>query len=224
MKSILLRLVALGVVLCTFTGCATTNDSTRTEAEGTGFGALLGAAVGAGIGGLVGGKNGALIGAGVGAAVGAGTGYIVGGTVAERKKKYANEEDRLDGEINVVANYNIELNKYNKQTAQRVGKLDLEIIDLRLRIDNGSAEVDALKNKHSELNVIIKDNNKRKTAMINEFVALNAYLHELKKANEEQVKVAKLDQEISLLKKNITLLDISNIQLAQLVTKTTVRR
>ncbi len=107
MKSRILQYVALILMVCMVSGCATMNDSTRTKAEGTGFGALLGAAAGAGIGALAGGGDGALIGAAAGAALGGAGGYAAGSYVAERKQEYANEEDRLDGEINVVVKLNI---------------------------------------------------------------------------------------------------------------------
>src|SRR5215475_9173201 len=89
----------IGVMLSTalLAGCAT--DRERTQAEGTGTGAIVGAALGAGLGAIFGGGKGAAIGAGAGAAAGALGGYALGTHVANQKQNFARQEDYLDAVI-----------------------------------------------------------------------------------------------------------------------------
>jgi hypothetical protein len=222
MKRLVIRLVALGVVLCLFAGCATT-DSGRTKAEGTGYGALLGAGLGAGIGALVGGKQGAAIGAGVGAVVGAGAGYWAGSTVAERKEKYASAEDRLDGETAVVAKYNSDLKEYNEQTATRVNELTQEVADLKEQNQSSKVKLSALNDKKKEIVALNQDGEKRANSMNKELVDLIAYSKSLENT-QDKMKVAMLDKEVAALKQNVAMLDSSNKQIALLANSTTVRK
>lgn len=223
MKRYLLRLIALGVVLCMFTGCATT-DGGRTRAEGTGFGALFGAAIGAGVGALVGGKKGALIGAGVGTAAGAGAGYVAGDAVAEQKEEYIKTEDELDGKINVVAQYNTDLNVYNEQTATRITELNQEVSKLNSRKQVSKAKVAERRKKRDEINSLIRDADQRKISMNNEVIALNEYIKSLNQEQQDRTKMAKLDQEVDSLRKNIAMLDSNNVQMAKLVKSLSVRK
>ncbi len=221
MNRLLLRIVTLGVVLCLFVGCAT-SDANRTKSEGTGFGALLGAGLGAGIGALVGGKQGALIGAGAGALLGAGAGYYAGSTVAERKEKYANDEDRLNGETAVVAQYNSELNEYNEQTATKVTALTQEVADLKTQYKAGEVKLSVLNDKKKEIVALNQDGVKRVGSMNKELVGLTAYSKSLD-TTQDKLKVAMLDKEVAALKQNIAMLDNSNKQIALLANSTTVR-
>ena len=83
-------------------------DYNRTLAEGLVIGTVGGAALGAGIGAAVTRSRGAgaLIGAGIGALAGAMIGGATGNYYAEKKQKYANEEDRLDSMIADAEAYN----------------------------------------------------------------------------------------------------------------------
>jgi hypothetical protein len=88
--------VSAFVTLAMLTSCAETQEGRKTQAQGTGLGALLGAAVGAGLGAAAGGGRGAAIGAASGAAVGGAAGFAYGTHVAHQKAKYAKAEDWLN--------------------------------------------------------------------------------------------------------------------------------
>ncbi len=223
MRIMFLKIIAIFLLVAMFSGCATMSDSSRTKAEGTGFGALLGSALGAGIGALAGGGKGAAIGAGIGALVGGAGGYAWGSSVAERKAKYANEEDRLDGEINVVAGYNNDLQAINDKTAHRIGQLEQQVAALNSQYEAGNVQVSVLERKQREINSLVQNNEKIKGKMDDELVALNAYQDSIAQTQDQQ-KVAKLSNEIDTLKKNIATLDDGNKQMAQLVSSLTVRR
>ncbi|MGB5158070.1 MAG: YMGG-like glycine zipper-containing protein [Desulfobacterales bacterium] len=224
MKRNCLKFVAVFIMICMVSGCATMDDSTRTKAEGTGVGAATGAIVGGLLGQVIGhDTKSTLIGAAIGAAVGGGAGYLAGNTVAERKKKYANEEDRLDGEINIVAGYNNDLKSYNLQTSARIKDLDQQVADLKCRYLEGKVQVSSLKSKQDEINALINDTDKRKSGYSKELVALNDYRQNIEQS-QDKVKVAKLGHEIDTLKKGIAGLDKGNRQMAQLVSSLSVRK
>ena len=105
-------------------GCAT--DSGRTKVEGTGVGAGIGAVLGAGAGYLLGGEKGALLGAAAGAALGGAAGYAWGSHVANKKEKYATQEEYLDAVIDSGRKVNVESQKYNAALIDEVNRLDRE--------------------------------------------------------------------------------------------------
>lgn len=214
--------MALGVIFCLVAGCAT-SDAGRTKAEGTGFGALLGAGLGAGIGALVGGKNGAALGAGIGAAVGAGAGYYAGSSVAKRKSQYASKEDQLDGEITYVATYNSDLKKYNEQTTASIADLNQQIADLKVRIKDGESSASELRYKKNEIKALSDEAAKKISFYKSELTQLAEYRKSLDRT-QDQVKVATLDKEVSLLRQNIIMLDRSNKQMAKLAGSFSVRK
>lgn len=232
MRLLFRRLIIVAVLFGILSGCATTgtttdsgsigSDATRTKAEGTAFGALIGAALGAGVGALVDGSDGALKGAMIGGGVGAVAGYIGGKTVAERKQQYVNEEDRLNGEINVVTKYNNELKILISQTASKIKDLELQVSTLKSRYQKGEIQAGALKKKRGEINALIHDVDNRKNSMNKELLALDEYQQSIKKT-QNQANVAKLKQEIDILKKNIAMLDTSNIRMAKLAQSLPVR-
>ncbi len=224
MMRILNKLIAMGIVLAMFSGCANiSNDATRTKTEGTLLGAGVGAAAGAVAGALLGGKQGAAIGAGIGGLLGAGTGYAIGSTVADRKQKYANEEDRLNGEIQVVMQYNKQLEEYNVATTNRINTLDKEISNLKSLYKARRVTEIALKNKQGQIIKLIRDADKIKDDKSKELIALTEYQKSISET-QSQSNVAKLDQEVSALRNNIALLDSNNKQMAQLVESLKVRR
>jgi len=222
MRCLFQKLIAVCVVLGLLSGCATT-DANRTKMEGTGYGALAGAALGAGTGALLGGKNGALIGAAIGTAVGAGGGYMLGSTVADRKQKYANDEDRLNGEIDAVAQYNSDLKNFNKQASTRIKDLKQEVSKLKVSYKKGKVQVSDLKKKQDEINLLISESDQIKSKYNKELIALNKYQKSISQT-QDQSKVAKLGHEVRLLKNSIAMLDSNNKQMAQITKSLTVRK
>jgi hypothetical protein len=204
------------LILCIIIGCAGMNDSTRTKAEGTGFGAATGALVGGLLGQVIGhDSKSTLVGAAIGAAVGGGAGYLAGDAVEKRKAQYANAEDRLDGEIKVVAQYNNDLKGFNEITEKHNEELAEQVAVLKSKYEEGNADFDALNKKKDEINLLISDSNKREEKMNKELVALNKYYESVAKTMD-QTKVTQLAQQISILKKNIAMLDENNKQMAKI--------
>lgn len=222
MRRLFQRLLVVGVVLSLISGCATT-DGGRTRAEGTGFGALLGAAIGAGAGALIGGKNGALLGTGIGTALGAGAGYVAGDAVAEKKQQYVENEDQLDGQIDSVVQCNCDLTEFNDQIATRIVDLDKEVAHLKSKYRTKKIEVSVINKKKKEIVSLIQVAGQRKIKMNKEVIALNQYINSVDHVQDRE-KIAKLGQEVEILKKNISMLDSNNLQMAKLVKSLSVRR
>jgi hypothetical protein len=222
MKRYLPGLVALSVVLSLLTGCATT-DGGRTREEGTGFGALLGAAIGAGAGALIGGKNGALLGTGIGTALGAGAGYVAGNAVADKKAQYVDTEDQMDGQINSVVQTNENLREYNDQTTTRIADLDKEVTHLKSRLKAKKVKATEIEAKKKEIKLLIQVADQHKSEMNKEVVALNKYIKSIDHVQDRN-KMAKLGQEVDLLKKSIALLDNNSVQMAKMLKSLSVRK
>lgn len=202
---------------------ATISDSTRTTAEGAGVGAVAGGLLGAGVGAILGGKKGAAIGAGIGALVGGAGGAVVGYAVSGVKKKYAKNEDSLDGRIQTVLQHNKELDDYIAQSKERINVLDIEIAKLKSNYAKGRVKVVALEEKRAEISQLIIESEKIKDSRSKELVALDEYLKGIDKT-KDQANVAKLEKEVGLLKNNIAMLDSNNQQMAQLVQSINVRK
>lgn len=224
MSRLFLRIITILLIVCMVSGCASMSDSTKTKAQGAGLGAAVLGGIGAITGAIVGGKKGAIIGAAAGAALGGVAGYWWGSTVSDRKKKYANEEERLDGEIKVVAGYNNRLKEDNKQTEIRIAQLNQEVANLQAKYRTRSVKKSTLQAKQKEINAVYCEGQKCKDHMTKELVALNKYQKGINGTKDTQ-KVAKLNQEIDALKTNIAMLDNNNMQLAKLQQSlTNVRR
>jgi len=224
MRSASTKFVVVTTVLSLASGCANIqNDTARTKAEGAGVGVLLGSGLGAAIGAVVGGSKGAAIGGGVGAVLGGMGGLAYGSTVAERKLKYANEEDRLNGEIIAVADENLKLREFNHITAVRIQDMRKQITYLRNQHSAGKLQTAALIKKQNELNHTLAEIKNRSSHYNNELVALNEYRQAIAQSNYKP-NLAKLDAEIHVLKEQIVLLDNSNAQMAQLISTLSVRK
>ncbi|TSA09032.1 MAG: hypothetical protein D4R73_07595 [Deltaproteobacteria bacterium] len=202
---------------------STGNDATKTKVQGAGLGALILGGIGAAVGAVIAGNTGAAIGGAAGAALGGLGGYMVGSAVASRKKKYANEEDRLNDEVKIAAQDNNELSDYNTQTLARIKTLDCEISELKQQYGQEKAQISDMEGKQEEIKLLIGEADKHKTKMTNELSALNEYLQSIKQT-QQQTNVAKLEQEVSELKTNIEMLDSNNKQMAQMAESLTVRK
>lgn len=116
--------IALPAVSILTTGCANTADGRRTQAEGTGIGALAGGALGY----MVGGGRGAAI----GALVGGGIGMAYGTSVANRKAKYARAEQWLEQETLIARQANAKAYAYNKSLRNRIASLEQRVKAARM--------------------------------------------------------------------------------------------
>ncbi len=237
MKSTLHKVTALFVTLCFLSGCAakggdpnasTTDDATRTKTEGAALGALLGGLVGAATGAALSPGNrgsGALIGAGIGAVGGGAAGYVYGSNVAERKQKYANEEDRLDGEINVVKKYNADLQQQNTALASNINDLKVRIKQLQSKKASLKEKAYLTAEEQKYINSTLEKNNKNIARYNQELASLSQYKQEQEsKSGKSAPQVASLDQEITLLRNQINTLDSNNKQMAKLSDNLTVKK
>ena len=237
MKSTLHKVTALFVTLCFLSGCAakggdpnasTTDDATRTKTEGAALGALLGGLVGAATGAALSPGNrgsGALIGAGIGAVGGGAAGYVYGSNVAERKQKYANEEDRLDGEINVVKKYNADLQQQNTALASNINDLKVRIKQLQSKKASLKEKAYLTAEEQKYINSTLEKNNKDIARYNQELASLSQYKQEQEsKSGKSAPQVASLDQEITLLRNQINTLDSNNKQMAKLSDNLTVKK
>jgi uncharacterized protein YcfJ len=238
MKSLLSRTAALIVMLFFLSSCAapggtpestsTTSDADRTKAEGTALGALLGGVVGAATGAAIDSNNrgrGAVVGGAIGAVGGGVAGYMYGKNAAERKQQYANEEDRLDGEIAVLQNYNAELDKRNAATYNKIQELKKRLRNLHAQSQASRDQAYLSAKEEQTLINTIKTNEKDIGAYTQELNSLTAYKQELeRKGGQSQPQVANLEREINLLRNHINTLDSNNKQMAKLAENLSVRK
>ena len=202
-------IVIIVLVLALLPGCATMSDQTRTKAEGTGVGAVLGGLLGYAIGG---GR-----GAAVGAALGAGAGFLVGNEIAKRKQAYANNEDFLDAEIANTKEYNKTALAYNAKLSKDVATLDKESKALRAKYDKGKVDKKALAAKSDALQKKIDDSKKLEKNLAKELEVQTAILAEEKKSRPADDKyIVRLEKEVAALQKNLDKLREGSSQLAQI--------
>jgi len=220
MRPGLIRITIVVVLLSFLFGCANKGD--QTKAEGAGFGALIGAGVGALAGAALGGKNGAATGALIGAALGGVGGYAVGSNIVERQKQYANEEDRLDGEIKYAVEQNNNLDEYNKGTAKELDKLEKQLADTKSDNKQLLAKAALTSNDRNKYLKGIETDKSNKTKLQNELSALTEYKNSVQQTGDQD-KIVKLGKEIDTLRQNIAMLDSNNIRMAQVVTALPVK-
>lgn len=238
MKSSFKQTIAMVVVLSFLSGCTatigdpdssqTTEDAERTKTEGAAFGALLGGLVGAAAGALAGGDNkgtAAAVGFGIGALGGGAAGYMYGKNAAERKKLYASEEDRLDGEIAVLQKYNADLGKQNIASYEQVKKLEKRVADLQSQSKELKKQALLSAKEQQELQKSFETNDKILAKYNQELADLNAFKQEVAgQGQQSETQVASLEKEIDLLRDNIETLDSNNKQMAMLAENLTVQK
>jgi len=202
-------IVVIVLVLALLPGCATMSDQTRTKAEGTGVGAVVGGLLGYAIGG---GR-----GAAVGAALGAGAGFLVGNEIAKRKQAYANTEDFLNAEIATTQEYNKTAIAYNAKLSKDVATLDKESKALRAKYDKGQVDKKTLTAKSDALQKKIDDSKKLEGNLAKELEVQTAILAEEKKSRPAGDQyLARLEKEVAALQKNLDKLREGSSQLAQI--------
>jgi hypothetical protein len=114
------------------------NDFNITLGEGVGAGALIGGL----IGGLVAGRSGALLGAAAGAAAGGGVGYYF----ADKKKQYANVEDRISAVTADVQTDNDKLARYIQNVEAVVAQDKARLEELRGNVQTASGQISQINN------------------------------------------------------------------------------
>ncbi|UTF51348.1 glycine zipper domain-containing protein [Desulfomicrobium sp. ZS1] len=209
MKKIVKVLVVVLLVFAMLPGCATMTDKNRTQAEGTGVGAVLGGLLGYAVGG---GK-----GAAIGAAAGAGLGFLVGNEIAKRKQAYATTEEFLDAEISNTQEYNKTAIAYNAKLSKDVATLEKQSKTLRAQYDKGTVDKKVLAAKSDELQKKIDASKKLENTLAKELDVQTAILADEKKARPAGDQyVARLEKEVGTLQKNLDKLRDGSTQLAQI--------
>jgi|GEM_PF-1182809 len=238
MKSTCLKTIALFIALSMVSGCAatggggdsspTTSDAERTKNEGAALGALLGGLVGAVTGAAVSHDNpatGAAIGLGLGALGGGVAGYMYGKNAAERKQMYANEEDRLNGELKILKNYNAALAKRNTDTYQKIHELNERMRNLHARSQDLKNKAYLSAEEHQALLSTIQANESDIATYNQELNSFSQYGQELEqKGDQSKSEMASLEMEINLLRNHINTLDTNNKQMAKLAENLSVRK
>ena len=198
------------VIICALLpGCATTSDQTRTKAEGTAVGAVLGGLLGYAVGG---GR-----GAAIGAVAGAGVGFLVGNEIAKRKQAYATTEEFLDAEIAHTQEYNRTALAYNQKLSQDVAVLERESSTLRAKYDKGKADRQTLIAKRDTLQKRIDDSKKLEETLAKELEVQTAILdEERQKRPADDQYVVRLEKEVNALRKNLDQLHDGGSQLARI--------
>lgn len=113
------------------TGCATTADGRKTQAQGTAIGAVGGAILGGLLGAATGNRDNIARFAIAGAAAGGAAGFAYGTAVAKRKAQYVKAEDWLDAEIGLARQANKRAYAYNTSLRRRVAALETRIAAAR---------------------------------------------------------------------------------------------
>lgn len=135
MKTSLIRTTAAVTAIAFFTGCTNIkDDQTRTRAEGS----LAGALIGGGIGAIIGHQSGN---AGAGALIGAGAGALaglaVGDHVARKKARYASQEAWLDACISRAEHVNAQAASYNRSLRNKIAALETRLSNAKRSGDSG---------------------------------------------------------------------------------------
>lgn len=196
------------------TSCAT--DSQTTKAQGAGLGALLGAVGGAAIGYATGGEDGALKGALIGAGTGAIGGYAYGSHVANKKEKYASQEDYLDACIAEAGKIHSDVASYNQGLRGEIAQLKKQNDALASSGAQRSklvAQKKAITAKRTEAN--------EKLARITDEIRIQSTVAGNEKA-VSSAKVSQLNSQIGSLKKQKTELQKQVSQLASMESRIAV--
>jgi len=187
-------------------GCAT--DRERTQAEGTGVGAVGGAALGALTGYAFGGAKGAAIGAAAGAGVGAGAGYLYGTHVANQKEKFAREEDYLNAVIYSAQQTNEQTRQYNDSLRSEIYNLDQETALLVNQYNQKAMTKTQLQKEEQRLATKISEAQKQLQKVHNELEIQKRVLAQEKGQSPEhlkqlQIQVKELEQNKAELEQHI---------------------
>ncbi len=187
--------LALAIVMALSLSHCTFDDSTRTRAEGAGFGAVVGGALGY----LVGGRDGAAI----GAVVGGGIGFAVGNDVAKRKRSYVNREDALDGEIAYYRKLNRSVAQTNRALSRDVAKLNRASRVLRRQYANGKVTKRQMLAERRAVHERYKKNQKYIANLKKQYQQGSDYLNSDLKRGTKKSKVSQLRRQQNHLRNEI---------------------
>ena len=196
-----------------FVGCT---DSQTTKAQGAGLGALVGAVGGAALGYAIDGSDGAARGALIGAGAGAIGGYAYGNHVANKKAKYASQEDYLDACIAAASNMNNQVASYNQSLANDIAKLKQQNAALA---SSGAQKSQKLAHKQAIASKR-QQANKNLARVTDEIRIQSTVLQNERKAS--QARISQLNAQIANLKKQKASLQGMSNQLASMESRIAV--
>jgi hypothetical protein len=135
MKTFLIRSTAAFTAVAFLSSCANIkDDQTRTRAEGT----LAGSLIGGGLGAIIGHQSGRGVeGAFIGAAAGGLVGLAVGDHVARKKARYASQEAWLDACISHAEQVNRNAISYNNSLRNKIAGLESRLAAAKRSGDTG---------------------------------------------------------------------------------------
>jgi len=207
-----------------FSGCAAKEitDETKTKSEGTALGTAGGIAARSLLGSVIGGKRRARYGYALEAFLGSCSGYMLGDTIAERKRGYIQEEDRLEGEIKVFSQQNDQLKTYNATTSKEITALQKRLAEIEHQKEKAQRQrtFSAREVEFYARRVEIDQSNTAKLAA--ELAGLEAYLRSIQ-GSGDQSGVAALRQEMERLQQHAAALESNSRQMARLVAAMPVR-
>lgn len=154
MKTQITRFTVTALLISQLASCTNIkDDGTRTRTEGALAGAVLGGALGAVIGAQSGDAGrGALL----GAALGGGAGLAYGNHVANKKARYASEEQWLDACIAQARATNQRARSYNSRLSSRISRLRSEIASAK-----ASGNTSLLREKKAEIINLQRETNQQ---------------------------------------------------------------
>lgn len=209
MKKNVKTLVVLFSICALVSGCAGMTDQSRTKAEGTGAGAVLG--------GLIGYAVGDERGMAIGAAAGAGLGFFVGNEIAKRKQAYASSEEFLNSEIASTKEFNKTTMAYNKTLSQDIKIFEKESKSLRGEYDKGAIDKKVLAAKSADLQKRVDATRKLEKTLAKELKVQNAILADEKKSRPKNDQyIARLEKEVNALRTNLDKLRDGSTQMARI--------
>lgn len=202
------------------------DDATRTKAEGTAAGVVGGAGTRVLVKSVPGGKiikRMARYGIGLTETLGGVGGHLLGSTIADRKQYYLNEEERLNGEINIFHQLNKKLSGYNSVTLEEIAALRNQIGTLQQVNSEKKQQVAfTARAKESFVKKIALD----KATMIrlaHEFDDLTEYYNSIQVGNGGNPQVIALRQEMVRLQQHMVQFESNNRELDRLVASVPVR-
>jgi len=199
------------------------DDAASTKMEGSALGLAGGMATGAVLKVVLPGSKKVKKAVQYGSSIAGGAGgHLLGSSIAQRKKKYANEEDRLNGEIDLFNKLIGKIAAYNTSMINDLNYLQKQTDEIKAQ-NQKSREQAYFSAKEKASYVKKTEQDKATTAKLAaELSALNEYFKSVQSTGAPS-KVATLRKEIETLQKHTTQFESNNKQMDKLVAAMPVR-
>ncbi|HJV64620.1 MAG TPA: hypothetical protein VJ550_02685 [Geomonas sp.] len=194
------RLFWAVMVIALVTGCATQEQTARTQ--GTAAGVGIGAALGAGMGAIFGGGKGAAIGAAIGGSIGGVAGYSYSDKIADRHKELVGRENDLDARISYAQEVNQDTEQYNRQLESEVEAQRHRVYVLEEQVGRREASKEELRKQKHALSLKLKEARKNEETAQKQYEDLKKFRASHQRSKELDAEIAKLERNLIELKKN----------------------